>query len=213
MEKKVILPYYNYQPNNRLGVSSDGKHKDIIGWHQCGYTSLGICLSKDFPEYATDETIYQMLDDMEPFVGDKPGWGERFLANHPYIEKLYREDAYRVGAFVDAYAQYMADVYKARGVNGNIFYKLTATLEELKAGIDKDRPIFLCTNLGAGHFIPVVGYNDTGLFVKDPAGNALMGWQDPNGDGILYPYTFIVPSCNAWSPDKKSFGILYFDKK
>lgn len=86
----------------------------------------------------------------------------------------------------------LASRYGLRGIDS---YP-RGTLAQIKSAIDSGKPVITHGFFTAGHLVVIVGYNDSGYFVNDPAGvwNLRYSGRYPNagyepnaGDTIFYP--------------------------
>lgn len=71
-----------------------------------------------------------------------------------------------------------------------------ATMEEIKAHLDRGNPVIIHGYLTTfGHIFVAIGYNDEGLIVNDPYGvYPYRDWK--SGDGITYSYELIKRTCD-----------------
>jgi uncharacterized protein YvpB len=71
--------------------------------------------------------------------------------------------------------------------------KLTDNSRKLKAALDAGKPVMSASHLtGSGHMVQVIGYDDQGWIVNDPAGDRRDGYggQNPEGGiGAHYPFS------------------------
>lgn len=66
------------------------------------------------------------------------------------------------------------------------------------------RPVPIAGDFTAsGHILCIIGYNQSGYIVNDPWGNAMTGYSDVYGGGLVYPYGYMDEVCgpdgNVWA--------------
>jgi hypothetical protein len=66
------------------------------------------------------------------------------------------------------------------------------------------RPVPIAGDFTAsGHILCIIGYNQSGYIVNDPWGDAITGYSDVYGGGLMYPYGYMDEVCgpdgNVWA--------------
>lgn len=81
----------------------------------------------------------------------------------------------------------LAQLYEWEGLDAE--YGTGATRAELRAHLDAGRPVAVHGWwTSAGHITLLVGYDDAGWYVHDPAGDWGQGYFNPGGEAVHYPY-------------------------
>jgi hypothetical protein len=138
-------------------------------------------------------------------MADGQGWRECFSASSAMLamywgkepnENVYDRLRARYGDSTEADAQLSA--LRSLGLEAN--YQTDGTVAMLKQEIDAGRPVavgWLCDGpvsapSGGGHWIVVIGYDNTGFFVNDPYGNCdlVNGGYLSHHDGAGLHYSF-----------------------
>jgi hypothetical protein len=143
-------------------------------------------------------------------MADGQGWRECFSASSAMLamywgkepnENVYDRLRARYGDSTEADAQLGA----LRSLGLDAHYQTDGTVALLKQEIDAGRPVavgWLCDGpvsapSGGGHWIVIIGYDDTGFFVNDPYGNCDLvngGYlSHHDGAGLHYSFTNWVP--------------------
>lgn len=75
----------------------------------------------------------------------------------------------------------------------------TATIDQIKAEIDKGKMVVVGTNFThSGHIVTVSGYNGNNLIVCDPYGNVNSGYKDLNGKNVeVWPANMVKVKKNV----------------
>lgn len=75
----------------------------------------------------------------------------------------------------------------------------TATVDQIKAEIDKGKMVVVGTNFThSGHIVTVSGYNGANLIVCDPYGNVNSGYKDLNGKNVeVWPANMVKVKKNV----------------
>lgn len=189
MEKINERPY-NYQADNK---AIHAIAFDVNGGAQCGYTAVGVAISK---ETATDSWIFRYGSALES-SGPMRSWLLTKLAQ--------KENGQRLGATSLAYfysLQYLNETKQIRTLHH--YVESAGTLEGLKKDIDEGYCLVLSTMLtGAGHFITVIGYDDAGnLICHDPAGDHAKGYFNLDGRAVRYNVqkmkALLIPPQHPW---------------
>jgi hypothetical protein len=86
----------------------------------------------------------------------------------------------------------------ARGVDGAAICNLSFPIDQLPIQAQKGTVIIGTSKLGGlpnGHIILLTGYDLAKLsfIVNDPFGDARGNYSDPNGEGVIYPYQYLLP--------------------
>jgi GH24 family phage-related lysozyme (muramidase) len=143
-------------------------------------------------------------------MADGQGWRECFSASSAMLsmywgkepnQNVYDKLRRRYGDSTTSEAQ--LDALRSLGLTAD--FQTNGTTSLLKQEIDAGRPVavgWLCDGpssapSGGGHWIVIIGYNETGFFVNDPYGNCdLMdgGYlSHHDGAGLHYSYQKWVP--------------------
>jgi len=143
-------------------------------------------------------------------MADGEGWRECFSASSAMLamywgkepnENVYDSLRARYGDSTNSNAQLGA--LRSLGLTAN--FQTDGTLAMLQQEIDAGRPVavgWLCDGpvsapSGGGHWIVVIGYDDTGFFVNDPYGNCDLvngGYlSHDDGAGLHYSYQNWMP--------------------
>ena len=143
-------------------------------------------------------------------MADGQGWRECFSASSAMLamywgkepnENVYDRLRARYGDSTEADAQLGA----LRSLGLDAHYQTDGTVALLKQEIDAGRPVavgWLCDGpvsapSGGGHWIVIIGYDDTGFFINDPYGNCDLvngGYlSHHDGAGLHYSYENWVP--------------------
>jgi hypothetical protein len=143
-------------------------------------------------------------------MADGQGWRECFSASSAMLsmywgkepnQNVYDKLRRRYGDSTTSEAQ--LDALRSLGLTAD--FQTTGTTSLLKQEIDAGRPVAVCwlcdgpssAPSGGGHWIVIIGYNETGFFVNDPYGNCdLMdgGYlSHHDGAGLHYSYQKWVP--------------------
>jgi GH24 family phage-related lysozyme (muramidase) len=143
-------------------------------------------------------------------MADGQGWRECFSASSSMLamywgkepnENTYDKLRARYGDSTSSDAQLAA--LRALGLKAD--FRTDGTVAMLKGEIDAGRPVavgWLCDGpvsapSGGGHWIVIIGYDNTGFFVNDPYGNCDLihgGYlSHHDGDGLHYSYENWVP--------------------
>lgn len=144
--------------------------------------------------------------DDQLLMADGQGWRECFSASSAMLaqywgkepnENVYDKLRARYGDSTEAAAQLGA----LRSLGLDAHYQTNGTVAMLQQEIDAGRPVavgWLCDGpvsapSGGGHWIVVIGYDDTGFFVNDPYGNCdlVNGGYLSHHDGAGLHYSFL----------------------
>jgi len=189
---KVLECAYNSQRDNRP--------TPIVGPNsQCGYTATAIFLSAWLPEAASDEYVYDMIDQLEPRFG-QPGIGEKLVKIRPWQRT-------RMGAFIENYISFAEVELGRHGIGGQlVFVESQGSWEDLRRIIDQGSPaVFTTVFAPDGHFVTLVGYDSDDMFIfHDPYGDPETGYRGGRkGEYIALPISFIERRLTR-------YGLRYF---
>ncbi len=173
---------YNSQRDN---FSFAGK---FPGWAQCMSTCAWMFLSWYRPEVdATDDAgLAAYVDDVEASVG-KPGIGEKIREKYNWITGR-----------TSTWWLVQQAALQQRLPGKRIMFHDRFPIEQL-IDIVRIGPVIIGTNkmggLPGGHIILLCDYDaiNYSYLVNDPYGNALTGYKDPTGQGVPYPFPWLIP--------------------
>ncbi len=172
---------YNFQGDNH---SFNGKSSP---WVQCFSTCAWMLISYYTPKVKAgdDKSLAIYHDDVELLVGN-PGIAEDVKQKEPWIKGASSQwwDVQRAGI-----TKWLNDF----GVKGKArFRDQDVHFVDLPKLIEDKGPVILGTNklggLPGGHIILGIGYDETGIFCNDPAGDANESYKQGKGDGVHYDY-------------------------
>lgn len=158
------------------------------GWAQCMSTSAWMFLSHYRPDIRAndDQGLAAYVDDVEATVGSA-GIGEKIMEKYRWITgKTSMWWLVQQAAIQERIAD--------RRIIFNEHFPIEQLPHTLEAG-----PMIIGTNkmggLNGGHIILIVDYDRErrGLIVNDPYGDATGGYRYSDGNGVLYPYDWLLP--------------------
>jgi hypothetical protein len=189
-----------------IGYNSQRDNFNFAGkfpaWSQCFSTCSWMFLSYYCPEIKAgdDKGLMNFVDDVESMVG-KPGIAEQVKKKFPNITG-YSSLWWNVQK--EAVEKYMW----MHGHKGNmLFHDASFPAYSLSSAI-KNGPIIIGTKkigqLPDGHIILLAGYDDhkSMFYVNDPFGNARSNYADHDGQGVIYPYPWLLQYIVYKKPDK-----------
>jgi hypothetical protein len=159
---------------------------------RCAYTAGAMTLSLEIPEAINDAWIESFIYRIEH--GDIC---QEILARPDFKKRLPRMGAH---GEVIAYAAeiILRDYGSSKKV---IWHAQNAPDGTIEKAIDGGSPVCLSTMLTkSGHFINIATYDDNFFYAKDPAGNAVTGYRNRNGDLVPYKKTWLKPKCQSAFP-------------
>jgi hypothetical protein len=158
----------------------------IPGSSDCGYTSCCMLFSFFDPSYGSIEAVSKMVADLEPYKGPE-SFGNTLVKKFPWAKAIFSKGN-RIGSDLRAYVELgRATFPNLKTIHGN-----PGSWAELDEILAQGFPVLLFTSLsGSGHYILVVSKDDVSYTVKDPWGNAVLGYKNHNGDDVKYPIGFL----------------------
>ena len=143
---------------------------------QCGYTSACMVLS-----------YYISLAENDLFIGEFVQYMDR--------DFISGKSKNRMGSSLTNYPKVLNNYLKGNNVKKECKIRISGgNLDEIKSIIDSGNPLMCSTMLTtSGHYISIIGYDDTNFIVHDPFGlfsftsNTYVKIGGKHGEAVKYP--------------------------
>ncbi len=173
-------------------------------------------LDSDDQVIATDTVTITVLDPSEPGALEVPYYYQYDNSHEPSATCGVSSAAMLLGSLGSGrtpdglYLSYgkgqaqspegLAQLYRWEGFQSTS--GRTATRSDLKARLDDGQPVVVHGFwTGAGHITVLVGYDEQGWIVNDPAGDWYAGYGSGHGEGVHYPFGSAWDDKLSWDGD------------